>query len=242
MTRLLILLFGLLIGPVLPLAAADSVTVFAAASLRGALDEIADLHDTPVALSFGGSGAIARQVAGGAPADVIVLANREWMAWLASQGHIKQAETRVVAQNRLVVVGPAGSSPLRPAHLPALLGNNRLAMGQRDAVPAGTYAMEWLKSVGLWQQMQGSLAETDNVRAALALVVRGQAPYGVVYATDARATPEVAIVHDIPPETHSLIAYPAAALTPAGQRFMDLLLSDAARAVFIAHGYAPVAP
>jgi ABC-type molybdate transport system substrate-binding protein len=125
------------------------ITVFAAASLRGALDEIAALSDTPVTISYGGSGTIARQIAQGAPADVVILAHPRWMDWLESQNAIL-ANSRVnIAHNSLVVIGPAGARAITDAReIQTRLEQGRLAIGQRDAVPAGIYTQEWLASIG----------------------------------------------------------------------------------------------
>lgn len=242
MTRMLTLLTGLFIALASTLSAAERVTVFAAASLRGALDEISTLYDAPVALSFGGSGAMARQIATGAPADLVVLANPVWMDWLQSRGVIEPGTARTVAGNQLVVISHAHSGPIRPDDLPGLLGPDRLAIGHRDAVPAGSYAREWMINTGLWDHLESHLAETDNVRSALALVARGETPFGVVYATDAQAEPKVTIVYEIPTTSHSPILYPAAALTPAGAAFLDHLTGPAARHVFEAYGYRQVTP
>ncbi|MFG6529720.1 MULTISPECIES: molybdate ABC transporter substrate-binding protein [unclassified Sulfitobacter] len=223
----------------LPLRAEAPVTVFAAASLRGALEEVTADFPAPVVLSYGGSGTMARQVASGAPADVVLLANSDWMTWLTDKG-VEGAETaQIIARNRLVLIAPADSAPLAdPAELPARLGpEGRLAMGQRDAVPAGSYALAWLTHAGLWQQLQTQLAETDNVRAALALVARGNAPLGVVYASDAQAEPEVQTVYEVPAEAHAPITYPAAALTPEGKTLVDFLTTEAAQAIFVDHGF-----
>ena len=113
-------------------------------------------------------------------------------------------------------------------------------MGQRDAVPAGSYAREWLEAEGLWDGVQTRLAETDNVRAALALVARGDVPLGIVYRTDALAEPDVSILFDVPSDRHSPITYPAAALTDAGAAFVAYLGSAAAREIFTTYGFAPV--
>jgi molybdate transport system substrate-binding protein len=110
-------------------------------------------------------------------------------------------------------------------------------MGQRDAVPAGSYARAWLTHAGLWQQLQSRLAETDNVRAALALVARGDAPLGVVYASDAQAEPEVQTIYEVPAEAHAPITYPAAALTAKGKALVDFLTTDAAQAILVDHGF-----
>ncbi|MFK7837848.1 MAG: molybdate ABC transporter substrate-binding protein [Sulfitobacter sp.] len=219
------------------------VTVFAAASLRGVLEEAAGRFDAEVSLSFGGSGTMARQIAAGAPADVVILASALWMDWLVEQGRVTKQAPRAVAGNRLSLIAPSGSTPLADiAKLPDRLAQGRLAMGQRDAVPAGSYAQQWLKSAGLWNSVSGQLAETDNVRAALALVARRDVPLGIVYATDAQAEPKVVILYDIPAQSHAPILYPAAALTSQGTRFLDHLLTPEAQGIFAAHGFEPAAP
>lgn len=222
-----------------PAFGADApVTVFAAASLRGALDEVATDYPAPVRLSFGGSGAMARQAAAGAPADMVILANRLWTGWLMKQGLAQEATP--IASNALVVIATAGTAPFTDANdLVAKLGTSRLAMGQRDAVPAGRYARQWLEATDLWPNVSDRLAETDNVRAALALVARGEATFGVVYATDAQAEPRVITVWDIATNHHDPILYSAIALTPAGDDFLSHLTRPAAARIFAAHGFGP---
>lgn len=221
-----------------PPAGAQSVTVFAAASLRGVLEDLVQSFPGEVSLSFGGSGTMARQVGAGAPADVVVLASPLWMDWLVQQNQVSRDAPRVLARNTLVVIGPAGAAPLEDIDaLPDRLGDGRLAMGHRDAVPAGTYAQEWLRAAGLWKGLTQRLAETDNVRTALALVARGEAPLGVVYATDAVAEPRVAVIYDVPDDLHAPILYPGAALTPEGAAFLDHLSGNPARKVWAAHGF-----
>ena len=240
MTRLLCL-FAICLGLLVPpRAGAETVTVFAAASLRDALEQIAAGYPDEVVLSYGGSGTMARQVAAGAPADVVVLASTEWTDWLADQGALPRGRAVAIARNGLVVIGPAGAADIDPATLPARLGDGRLAMGQRDAVPAGAYARQWLENAGLWEALSPRLAETDNVRAALALVSRGQAPYGVVYRTDALADVGVGVVFDVPDDLHDPILYPAAALTNAGDAFLTYLAGPEAAGVLAAHGFLPV--
>lgn len=240
MKRFLPLIFAALL-PTLAQAEQPSVTVFAAASLRGTLDEVARGYDGDVALSFGGSGTMARQIDAGAPADVVLLAAPVWMTWLRDRGTVKADAVIDLLGNSLVVIAPADSDVAPdPADLTGALGDARLAMGQRDAVPAGIYAREWLEVTGQWEAITPHLAETDNVRSALALVARAETPLGVVYRTDALAEPQVRIVYDIPQETHSPITYPAAALTDSGAAFMAHLQSDDARAVFARHGFKPL--
>ena len=221
--------------------AAQSVTVFAAASLRGALDEVASDFDGIALLAFGGSGTMARQVAAGAPADIIILANSLWMDWLNQQDLPGTSSPSVVAQNRLVVIGPKPAAKLEdPARIPERLGTGRLAMGQRDAVPAGLYARQWLETVGLWRTVKDNLAETDNVRAALALVARRAAPLGIVYATDAQAEADVDVIYENPAKYHAPILYLAAALTPSGQRFLPHLTSASSAQIFLSFGFLAV--
>lgn len=242
MLRFAALFAWILSTPVLSQAETQGVTVFAAASLRGALEDIASGFDGEVRLSYGGSGTMARQIAAGAPADVVVLANMQWMDWLLDQGAPFTQDPVTVAQNALVLVAPTGAAPLGSLQdIPARLSNGRLAMGQRDAVPAGIYARQWLQATALWGDVMARLAETDNVRAALALVARGEAPLGVVYASDAQAEDRVEVVWQIRADQHDLIAYPALAVTPAGVSFVARLTRPDAAQTFAAHGFQPVA-
>ena len=240
MKRFLPLIFAALL-PTLTQAEQPSVTVFAAASLRGTLDEVARGYDGDVALSFGGSGTMARQIDAGAPADVVLLAAPVWMTWLRDRGAIEADAVVDLLGNSLVLIAPADNNIAPdPADLAGALGDARVAMGQRDAVPAGIYAREWLEVTGQWEAIAPHLAETDNVRSALALVARAETPLGVVYRTDALAEPQVRILYDIPQGTHSPITYPAAALTDIGAAFLAHLQSDDARAVFARHGFKPL--
>ena len=226
-------------------ATAQAITVFAAASMRDALTEIAAGFDGEVTLSFAGSGTLARQVEAGAPVDAVVLAHRDWAEWLATRGLILEGTLTDVAGGQLVLIGPQDSTPIDTPDAPSLiaaLAGGRLAMGQRDGVPAGTYARDWLRHIGAWEALLPHLAETDNVRAALALVAKGAAPLGVVYASDALAEPRVQVVYDIPAEAHAPIRYPAGAVTEAGRAFIRYLGSDVAVAIFTDYGLAPIAP
>lgn len=221
-------------------ARAEPITVFAAASLRNVLSEIAQSYPDTVTFSFAGSGKLARQIAAGAPADAAVLAHSDWMSWLKERDQIDGDIQPEIATGRLVLISQKDAAPL-PAPdatiLMAALEGGRLAMGQRDGVPAGNYAREWLQHIGAWDALAGSLAETDNVRAALALVAMGAAPLGIVYASDAQADPRVKTIYPIPSDAHSAIRYPAAALTDAGQPFVQHLLSPASQSAFAKHGF-----
>ncbi|WP_138935098.1 molybdate ABC transporter substrate-binding protein [Roseovarius arcticus] len=218
----------------------DRTVVFAAASLHGVLAEIASHYTGDVAVSVGGSGQIARQIAQGAPADVVILASAAWMDWLEEQGSVDHGRRVDLVGNRLVLIGPSGASELPDVTADALLerlDGGRIAMGQTRGVPAGIYGREWLEAAGLWAAMEPHLAETDSVRAALALVARGEAPLGIVYVTDAAAEAGVRILYGVPDALHAPIVYPAAALTEAGKPFVEFLQADAARKIFAAHGF-----
>ena len=228
-----------------PARADEPLTIFAAASLREVLEEAAKGWEQPVVVSYGGSGAIARQVDQGAPADLVFLANALWMDWLASRGRIAKGLRRDLLGNRLVVIGPKGAAPLTNAdetELLARLDGGRLALGQTQAVPAGIYARQWLENRGAWEALLPHLAETENVRAALALVARGEAPLGVVYASDAMADPGVAVLYAIDPQAHEPIVYPAAVVAGgeenAATAFLDHLVQPDAQALFLRHGFA----
>ena len=226
--------------------AAETVTVFAAASLKNALDEVSESFDEArVAISYAGSSTLARQIQQGAPADVYISANPQWMDILEQDGLIT-AESRIdLLGNRLVLIAHGdlreASVTIAPGmDLAHLLGEGRLAMALVDAVPAGMYGKAALQSLGEWEAVAPKVAQTDNVRAALALVARGEAPMGIVYATDAAAE-DVAILGEFPAATHPAIIYPAAAVTgrdsPAALAFLAYLRGPAARAAFEAQGF-----
>ncbi|OAN95148.1 molybdate ABC transporter substrate-binding protein [Sulfitobacter geojensis] len=222
-------------------AAAQQITVFAAASLRGTLEEIAQQARSDLRLSFGGSGSMARQVAAGAPADVVILASTHWMDWLTDQGLRTLSTPTAIAGNTLVLITAKDAAPLASLdEIAARLGNGRLAMGQRDAVPAGSYARQWLQHAGVWNTLTTRLAETDNVRAALALVARGETPLGIVYASDAIAEPQVQALLRAPSDAHDPITYLAASLSPAGDTYIANLRTPASAAIFAKHGFEPV--
>lgn len=227
-------------------AAADDLQVFAAASLRDALGEVAQDYSTrtgtEVVLSFAGSGALARQIQHGAPADVFVSANVGWMDTLAEAGAIEAQSRVTLLSNRLVLIAPAPHEALTlDGALIDTLGEGRLAMGLVDAVPAGIYGKAALIALGLWEAVESRVAQTDNVRAALALVATSEAPLGVVYETDALAEPRVAVVATFPDDSHPPITYPAAITAqsdhPEAAAFLGFLRGDAARARFGAHGF-----
>lgn len=230
--------------------AEEPVTVFAAASLTDAVEEIAARYEAEtgaaVRLSFAASSTLARQIAAGAPADIFLSANERWMDYLAEAGLIDEASRTRVLSNRLVVIAPADSRLERVTvdaglDLAALVDGGRIAMADPDHTPVGLYAKEALETLELWEQAAPRLARTAEVRAAVALVASGEAPLGVVYATDAAVTPAVKIVGRIPPETHTPISYPFAVIEgaagPAVAEVFAFLRGPAAREVFEAAGF-----
>jgi len=244
------LILGLILSLCVTLAAplrADPLRIFAAASLKSALDQVVASYQSrtglDVSVSYGGSSAIARQIQHGAPADIFISANVAWMESLSQSGHVIDGTRRELLGNRLVVAGARNSAPLDSLHdLPTALQSRRLAMAQVDAVPAGIYGMAALHSAGVWAQVADQVAQTDNVRAALALVALGAAPYGIVYQTDARADPRVSIAYAIPAEMHAPIIYPVAAVRnhDAALEFLAFLHSPAAARSFAEQGFIPL--
>lgn len=254
MFRLLTAILALL-TLALPVRAATAPTVLAAASLQEALSEAADAfarqrHPRPV-LAFAASSALARQVQAGAPADMFVSADEQWMDALAAKRLIVAASRRDLASNALVLIEPA-SGRTRMAIAPGFplaraLGNGRLALADPAAVPAGIYAKAALTSLGVWPSVMGRIAAAENVRAAMALVERGQAPLGVVYATDALASAKVRVVARFPARSHPRIAYPVALIAPINGRvanpeadaFRRFLLGREGQAILRRHGFGP---
>jgi len=231
---------------------ADPV-VFAAASLKEALDAASAAwtkqSGARASISYAASSALARQIDQGAPADVFVSADGTWTAWLDGRGRLRPGSVAPLLTNRLVLVAPAaGPVPvLRLAPgvpLASALGaDGRLAVGDVAAVPAGRYARAALESLGVWPSVSGRLAQAENVRVALTLVARGEAPFGIVYATDALAEPKVRVVGTFPEASHPPIVYPIAIVAGSrssrSQDYVDFLRSPAGLAVFVAHGFGP---
>ena len=226
------------------------LTVFAAASLKEALDEAAAAYrrqtGVPVRVSYAASSALARQIEQGAPADVFFSADLEWMDYLQQRNRLDVATRRSLLGNRLVLIAPRASKAQvdlkRPATLLAALGDGRLAVGQTRTVPAGKYAKASLESLSLWNGVRPRLAESESVRAALMLVARGETPLGIVYASDAKSEPDVRVVATFPEDSHPPIVYPVAALRGAraaqAARFVQWLGSPAADALFTKRGFA----
>ena len=235
-------------------ASAEDVTVFAAASLKDALDAVAvqwsEETGNTATISYAGSSALAGQIQEGAPADVFVSAAVNWMDTLEEAGLI-EPDTRVdLLGNTLVLVAyGADAAPIEIGpdfDLAGLLDGGKLSMALVDSVPAGQYGRAALESLGVWQAVEPSVAQAENVRAALALVATGEAPYGIVYGSDAVADDEagddqVSVVGTFPEGSHDPIVYPAAVVAtsekPEAQAFLDYLSSDAADATFAGLGF-----
>ena len=233
----------------LPARAAD-VTVFAAASLKEALGAAAKAYTaktgTGVTVSYAASSALAKQIEAGAPADLFFSADLDWMDELAKKDLIDPASRVTLLGNTLVLVAPKGSTaslairkgfPLAEALGP----DGKLAMGAVASVPAGKYGKAALTALGVWDAVAPHVAEADNVRGALAFVARGEAPFGIVYGTDARAEPGVRVVGTFPEDSHAPIVYPVALVkasaNPDAKAFLDWLVSPEARPAFEAAGF-----
>jgi molybdate transport system substrate-binding protein len=235
--------------PALLWAQSKTLTVFAAASLKNALDEVNAAYGkasgVKVVASYAASSALMKQIENGAPADVFFSADLEWMEHGLGKKLIRH-DTRVsLLGNVLVLIAPKDSK-LEPISIGpgvdlARLGENgRIAIGDVRAVPAGRYAKAALEKLGAWAAAQPKLAMTENVRAALTLVARGEAPLGIVYLTDAKAEPGVKIVGTFPTDSHPPIVYPVAATEtakPETKPYLDFLRSNDARQIFEGHGF-----
>lgn len=223
------------------------VTVFAAASLKTALDQIAQdwsaQTGTRVTLSYGGTPALARQIAEGAPADLFLSASKDWMDDLQGKGLIRPETRRDLLGNRLVLVAHGDAPPVTvdgSLDLPGLLDGGKLAMALVDAVPAGQYGRQALTTLGLWAAVEPSVVQSENVRTALHLVALGEAPLGIVYASDAVAEPGVTVIGIFPEDSHQPIVFPAALTVeaaPDAMAFLDHLSGPAAQEVFQANGF-----
>lgn len=228
---------------------AASITVFAAASLKEAMDAQARAFEAKsgdkVVVSYAGSNVLAKQIQAGAPADAFISADLEWMDYVGQRNLLTPDSRVTLLRNTLVLIAPATSRvnlKIDPYFgLAAALGNDRLAIANPDSVPAGKYAKSALEVLGVWTSVQGHLARTENVRAALALVSRGEAPFGIVYATDAMADPGVRVVDTFPSSTHPPIVYPAALIganpTPAAKALLEFLRSPGAAEIWRRFGF-----
>jgi molybdate transport system substrate-binding protein len=238
-------LAAVLAGP----ARADEVVVFAAASLKDALDGVAaDFmaeSGHQVIISYAGSNTLATQIIQGAPADIFLSAAVNWMDAVEAEGLVRPGLRTDLWGNRLVLIAHGRDAPpveIGPGFdLAGLLGDGVLAMAMVDSVPAGQYGKAALENLGVWPSVATRVSQSENVRAALALVATGEAPLGIVYATDAAADDNVTIVATFPEGSHQPITYPVALLTgaadPADRAFYDALSSGAADARFAAQGF-----
>jgi len=230
-------------------AHAKDVVVFAAASLKNALDDAAaawkqETGKTAV-ISYAASNALARQIEAGAPADIFFSADLDWMNFVTSRNLIRSETGTNLLGNSLVLIAPNDAnvqvSLQSGVDLAAALGDSRLAMGQVDAVPAGKYGKAALEKLGAWEGVKDKVAQTENVRAALLLVSRGEAPLGIVYKTDAVSDPSVKIVATFPEGTHPPIVYPVAATRSSSnadaESFLSFLRSGRAKPLFEKQGF-----
>jgi len=236
-----------------PAVAQDTLTVFAAASLKNALDDVdaefAKSAGIKITASYAASSALAKQIEQGAPADVFGSADVDWMDY-AQQKKLVKDDTRInLLGNRLVLIAPKTSRladvAIGPAFdLAALAGDGHIVTGDVRAVPVGRYAKAALEKLGAWPKAAPKMAMTENVRAALALVARGEAPLGIVYETDAKVEPGVKIVGTFPADSHPQIVYPFAATVtakPQAVGYLSFVRSAAARSVFERYGFSLLA-
>jgi molybdate transport system substrate-binding protein len=240
---------GLCILPILANAADKGPLVFAAASLKDALDAVnaawTKESGKSAVISCAGSSVLAKQIEEGAPADVFISADLDWMDYLAERKLINPDTRFNLLGNSLVLIAPKDfklEAKIAPGFpLASLLGDGRLAMANTDSVPAGKYGKAALQALGVWDQVKDKIAQAENVRAALLLVSRGEAPLGIVYATDATADAKVKVLGTFPNKTHPPIIYPVAVLkqatSPDSQAFVDYLKTAAAKGLFEAQGF-----
>src|SRR4051794_8180326 len=250
-----VLVGGIVAMPIQAHAAEGGVLVFAAASLKNALDDVIAAYGqdsgTKVTASYAASSALAKQIEQGAPAQLFISADLDWMDYLEQRHLIVDATRKNLLGNSLVLVAGRDSKQSEVAigqgfALAALLGDGRLALGDVKSVPAGKYAKAALDKLGAWGGVAGKLAQSENVRAALALVAHGEAPLGIVYKTDAASDPSVRIVGTFPADSHPPIIYPVA-VTKAGEgggaaAFLRFLGTPGARSAFQKQGFTLTGP
>lgn len=252
-TRAGLILAALTCAPARQSAELDkpAITVFGAASLTNVLQDLGDAFtkesSVPVKFSFAASSALARQIDSGAPADVFVSADVDWMDYLQKKSLVQPQSRHDLVGNRLVLIAPAGSliklkiEPNFP--LAAALGKGRLATGDPDSVPVGRYAQAALTNLGVWNAVADRLIRADSVRSALAFVDRGEAPLGIVYETDALIDKNVRTVDLFPANSHSPIVYPIAltlSAKPDAARFVVFVRGPAGAAAFKEYGFTPL--
>lgn len=251
---ILVVLTWLLAATPTVAATRPSITVYAAASLKESLDAIVEAwrlqSGQSVRVSYAASSLLARQIDQGAPADLMISADTQWMDWLQTRDLIRPESRQDLLHNTLVLIAPTDSD-LRPFELDCLpcwraaLDGRRLAIAEPDSVPAGRYAREALTELGVWSELSPRLALADNVRAALAYVALGELPLGIVYRTDAMAEPGVRVLSAIAPQLHARIIYPLAQLrgadATASADFLVFLNGVEARRIFSEAGFGVLA-
>jgi molybdate transport system substrate-binding protein len=243
-----------LAAPMAPASAADMI-VFAASSLQNALDDAVKAYTAAtgkaVTVNYGGSSALAKQIEQAAPADIFFSADLDWMKDLHDKNLTVAATEKPLLGNEIVLVAPKDSTAtatIAPGFdLAGALGSGgKLAMANVDSVPAGKYGKAALVKLGVWDSVSANVVQSDNVRAALAFVAKGEAPLGIVYQTDANAEPGVKVIGTFPEDSHPPIIYPVALLSastnPDAQAFLTWLESDAAKPAFTAQGFTFVNP
>jgi molybdate transport system substrate-binding protein len=225
---------------------ATDVNVFAAASMKGALDEVGAAFKAKtgaaIVATYAASGPLAKQIEAAAPADVFISADEKWMDELAGKNLIKADTRKDIAGNSLVVVKQKDAKiDVDAAKLSAALGDDKLVIGDPKSVPAGSYAQAALTKLGEWDGLQKNIVMQDNVRAALALVSRGEAKLGIVYGSDVLADPKTEVAATFAEDTHAPVRYPAAVVSASqnesAQTFIDFLQSDDAAAIFKKNGF-----
>lgn len=239
---------------VAPARADEEITLFAAASMTDALTELADAYHErggpPVKLAFASSSTLAKQIENGAPADLFVSADLKWMDYLAERSLIVEASRQNLAGNALVLIVPLDSAlalePARGFDMAATLGDDRLALGDPEHVPAGRYAKAALEYLGLWEAIEPKAVYAGDVRAALAFVEQGEVGAGIVYATDAAISAKVKVAGAFPSESHEPIVYPIAIVAgherPEIAAFLAFLMGEAAAEIFRGYGFVVPAP
>jgi molybdate transport system substrate-binding protein len=246
--RIAAVAFFIALAP-LQAARAEDVVVFAAASLKNALDDavhaFAQQGGASIKIAYAASSQLAKQIESGAPADIFISADLDWMDYLQKRNLIKPATRRNLLGNKLVLVAPAGSGvkvDIKPGFdLVGMLKGGRLAMADPDSVPAGKYGKAALQKLGIWHSVAPHVAGAENVRAALLYVDREEAPLGIVYATDAASDPNVEVVGVFPRDTHPPIIYPialtAASNNPTAAKFLAFIESPTAKPAFEKQGF-----
>ena len=243
--------FAILCGSLFPSASAQDrgLTVFAAASMKNALDDIDSAYTAKtgvkIVTSYAASSVLAKQIEQGAPADIFMSADTDWMEYAAARKAINEATRINLLGNSIVLIAPTDSKIDHVGigqgfDLAKLAGSGRIATGDVSAVPVGKYAKAALEKIGAWKAAEPKFAMAESVRAALTLVARGEAALGIVYATDARVEPGVKITGTFPADSHPPIVYPVAATAgakPEAADYLAFLRSPAAKTVFEKYGF-----